>query len=339
MKQLTFITAATLLAFATQAQITVTRNDMPVIGDKITQATDTVNITSAGMAGENITWDFSNAVAQKTEEYTAVDVTSTGLAAIYPEANIALTTDEVSFSFFNINENTLEINGVAASMEGIEPIVYDPALVALEFPLNYGDSYTHDYASEMSFLSEEEGIYKIFVRHHATVEKTVDGWGTITTPYGTFQALRVKETENALDSTFFQTAPGATPIFVGVDESMTVSFDWYSNDVTMAVATFNQEGEFTFAKPRSQSSVDEQTKASKLITYPNPVEAGYGFTMQGLVDMDYTMYIFDVNGKLVQTKNVSGLNVNVSTEGLQPGQYFYQMVAPSKIFNGSVIIK
>lgn len=340
MKKFILTTAVFTSALASQAQITVTQAHMPEIGDKILQFTDTMNILSPGNAGANVTWDFSQAQIHEQLEFRVVDVQSTGMSALFPTANIAMTTDDVSFSFFTSSIDKYEVNGIANGGLGMDPIVYDPSLVALQFPMNYDDNFSSSYASTFSFSAEDEGFYKIIIRHHADVEKTVDGWGTITTPFGTYQALRINEAEHATDSTFFMLTETSEPMFLGVDESFTTSFSWYTNDVKLPVATFDQNGDFSYSKPNNgNTGIEDQQTSSKVISYPNPVDAGYGFTFLGLANMDYELFMYDTNGKLIKQEKVSGLNVNISTEGLQPGMYYYNVVATSKNYNGSLIIK
>lgn len=340
MKKVTFITAALVSVWAAQAQITITQNDMPQVGDKITQFTDTT-ITDAGMAGANVTWDYSQAQIHESIEFRMVDVASTGMAALYPNANLAMTTDDVSFSFFNSTSSKYSINGLADSGSGLDPIFYDPEMVVLEFPLNYNNSFSHAYSSVTSFNgdSDSSGFYRLIIRHHAVLEKVVDGWGTIKTPFGTHQALRLKETETATDSVFVQLTETSQPMFMGEDESATVSYAWYTNDIKFPVAVLDQYGNFSFVKKPENSSIEEHKKIAKLISYPNPVEAGYNFSVLGLNDMNYTMNIYDTQGKLVKSEKINGLHVSIPTDGLAPGTYHYNVLATSKSYNGSIIIK
>lgn len=340
MKKYTLLTASLFSLFSLKAQITITQNDMPVIGDQIFQITDTSYTLDPGISGADLTWDFSSASEAFSTEYNIVDVPSTGMAAIFPGANLAISEDNVSFSFFNSNSNSFEQHGDAMSGLGFDPIVYTPASTILEFPLNYNDAFSTSYTSVMSFSAEEEGFYRIIIKHASTIDKEVDAWGTVITPEGTFDALRIRETETSSDSTFLQMTESSAPMWVGLDESISSSYAWYSPNRKMPVARFDQDGTFHYTKlGASQAGIDEEANSKQVIAYPNPVDAGYGINFRGLENISYTMYIYNANGQLIRTEKISGLNANMHTENLQSGIYHYKIVASSQQFSGSVIIK
>lgn len=341
MKKYTLLTATLFTAFVSQAQITITATDFAAIGDHIVQYTDTATISDPGAAGANVTWNFSAAQKQQQIAIDAVTVNSTGFENDFPTATLAMTEDGgQSYAFFSISNTTYESLGFGANAPGIEPMIYDPALPEYTFPLEFNDASSSSYSSTITMDASDMGMYRLIIRHHGTFEKQVDGWGTLITPTATYPALRVKVTENAVDSTFMQMTEDSEPQFMGESSGTVVTYAWLAKNGKLPVAEFDN-GYFRFLESTSHAAVDEHSTAQAPIAYPNPSQAGQGFRFSGLDDATYTLYLYDVNGKCLYGKKGQGTNLTVETEGLATGIYHYVLAheAQAKPHTGSVLIK
>jgi len=63
-----------------------------------------------------------------------------------------------------------------------------------QFPMNYGQTYADEAALEMAL---PDVGYVLIERSR---QNTIDGWGSLTTPYGTFEVLRYKSEVSEYDS-------------------------------------------------------------------------------------------------------------------------------------------
>ena len=79
--------------------------------------------------------------------------------------------------------------GLSISISGTEiPVASDTIETRYNLPLNYGDTHS---SRGYTYLNLNP-IYDAIWIQYRTRDTEVDGWGSITTPYGTFEALRLK---------------------------------------------------------------------------------------------------------------------------------------------------
>jgi len=200
MKKLSTILIVCLLAIAAKAQITITSNDMPGMSDTLRFSTanvDAVTDSTYQITGANVTWDFSHLVANSQGLESYLPSLQTPYAGFFFGFNRygKLEADSIGFGQFVFrdvyrfykNTNTqFEIEGVGLKYSGFPiPSYYDDNDEVYQFPLEYNDfdSSTFDYTLSLLTLGS------LNTKGYRT--NSVDGWGQITTPYGTFMALRV----------------------------------------------------------------------------------------------------------------------------------------------------
>ena len=103
------------------------------------------------------------------------------------------------FRFTKVEEDSISFTGYAMKVEGNEvPFQSDTIEVAMRFPMNYGDNNNSRAYSKLDFNPVFNGIF-IQYRQRQT---EVDGHGTLLTPYGNFNTIRVKHTIQEQDSLY-----------------------------------------------------------------------------------------------------------------------------------------
>jgi PKD repeat protein len=201
-----------LTSIYVKAQINIINSDMPRVNDTLRYSNSNLLVSSAPFAltGANYTWNFANLSIenQEVQRYFAPTATPYILQffqASYgiPEGNLALgpigggAASNV-FSFYRANAQANVIVGRGATLQSLPlGIVYSSRDTVFKYPLNYQDAYSGNYAGEASF----QGLGAL--KQVGSRNTIVDGWGTITTPYGTFTCLRVKSTIVGTDSIVF----------------------------------------------------------------------------------------------------------------------------------------
>ncbi len=185
---------------SSKAQITIVSTDMP---SSVTPATYRSSIGQAfpGMdetlAGSNYTWDYSQLTptSQNVDTFVAVPFlyfsflanSTYGLKSNTPTVNLGLVTIDYQYDFYKKATSSYVQTGSGINMSGFPlPVQYSPKDTIYRFPLHYGNigSSTSTFAVSIPTLGFYGGT--------KTRIDTVDGWGTLITPYGTFNALRVK---------------------------------------------------------------------------------------------------------------------------------------------------
>lgn len=192
------------------AQITITSADMPNVNDEVVLGVkQSLTGFNPALTGPNYTWDYSVLVSDSQRVEKIVNPSSTGYPFVgfistyamvnynpdvFPYALLG-TAPTNNYNFYKKQTNQLTIN-VQGSTTGSTPlpIVQNPADVIYRFPLTYGnkDSSNSGYKNTLPGLGYFEKKQKRV--------NTVDGWGTLITPYGTFNTVRVKSVITVVDS-------------------------------------------------------------------------------------------------------------------------------------------
>lgn len=223
-----FLTTILLLNINALGQITLNQNDMPVRGETYRFSTAAnPGIVNFQLKGPNQTWDYSNLRAED-EQYVDTYYSMNNVPSIYQilrfqkGANLSKKEQQLAggslpvggpldniYSFFESNARSYSrvAYGVTLSSNDI-PVQFDTNDVVYNFPLQYGqkDSNTSFFSFPPSGipLPLPGDIY--FERQQKRVN-TVDGWGTLKTPLGEFQTLRVK-TELYYDDSLYAQGQG-----------------------------------------------------------------------------------------------------------------------------------
>ncbi|MDY0343810.1 MAG: T9SS type A sorting domain-containing protein [Lentimicrobium sp.] len=251
---LSFIFCCSVLATA-YCQITITREDMPVIGDTIRVSTALAAQTDPMLTGEDYTWDFSNLVPTSQRVISYVNPTSTPFfyqIVFNPStANLASPVTELDFlsqfqitdayEFYKATAASYVRPGYAVTISGIPvPMKFNQPELLYNFPLTTNapkDSSLSVYSIEFPGL----GYFSIERKR----VNEVDGWGRITTPLGTFDVLRMKSTVYEADSLYLDSLQMGTPINRSI-----VEYQWIANNMSIPVLSISlEEGVQTITYP------------------------------------------------------------------------------------------
>jgi hypothetical protein len=231
-----------LTATTVEAQITITQADFPLSVVNYTSLSDSSSGMSGinpGNAGINQTWNFSTFTTGNTQSFT-VDYNANNPNPDYPSANVSLCGALSVFqscSYQELNSNGLFLYGgiietpLGSPMMMRQQTHYTPAEPSYLFPFTFGsiDSISFFVHQLNTFNPPQGNNDSSIIHYHRTKKIEADGWGTLITPFGTYNALRIKTTRTNVDTTFAHT-PGSgwstetiTPFFTEI------SYEWVSN--------------------------------------------------------------------------------------------------------------
>jgi hypothetical protein len=201
-----------ILAFAIpqsilQAQITITSADMPSANDTLRYSN---GVFSANLpylaAGPNQTWDFSglSPTSQGIDQYKSslqtpyafffVGINKYGRKVADSLGVAAFQFTEV-YNFYRKASSVFEVEGIGLKYLGIPlPAYYSEKDKLYQFPLQFGDrdSSIFKFSINLPTLGSYSQVgYRI---------NEVEGWGSITTPFGTFNCLKIKSSIQSADS-------------------------------------------------------------------------------------------------------------------------------------------
>jgi hypothetical protein len=218
------------LTYTSFAQITITKSDMPASNDTVRYST-ALSLSNFTNTGANYTWDFSSLLTsgQGIDTFKSAFFIDPLYALLFgltdygvPSANtidFSLLSLTNAYDFYKTSNSYLELNGLGASLSGIPlSFPYNTPDKIYQFPMTYGRVDNSDYDLTMTVPATAQ------VHQHGTRANTVDGWGTVITPYDTFQCLRLKSVVDELDSLDL-TAVGTN---IGL-EITKVSYKWLAH--------------------------------------------------------------------------------------------------------------
>jgi hypothetical protein len=180
----TIFLAAILLTSAAFAQITIHSTDFSQAGYSYTFGMAASTEIAVGSSGANQTWIFGDFYWTVLDLRTYVDAASTPYSSQFPGCTRAEHIAPVfgghtdSYSYYRIVQDSLiQLGQVADTV--VMP--YHPPMLQASLPLGYDQHWT----SVMSYdYMGTQAVTDSMICH-------TDGWGTVTTPYGSWQALRV----------------------------------------------------------------------------------------------------------------------------------------------------
>lgn len=344
-RTLPLIILSFLFSVISTGQITVTQDDMPKAGDTIRTST-TMVLTGIDYesTGENYIWDFSDLPVMLQRVDTFVSIMETPLtyqlffnnAFIYPEhqATVALQLFEFdlvpgfqvedTYLFFKESDNDYREVGVGVRLNGIPiAIPYDEIDVVYDFPVAYGNVDSSSSGFEYSF----PGLG--FASSERSRTNTVDGYGTLITPYGEFQALRLKTLISQKDSVYIDTAGQGVPVYREI-----VEYKWLGKGFGIPLLQVIEEGLLVTAtyidslRTSFTGLADPEAQNYDFILYPNPCDDYLSIHYELKNARDVHISILSLYGhevyRIVLKNQSPGLYnriVNIDAEGIVPGIY------------------
>lgn len=335
---------------AAHAQITVDQNDFA-------DANDTARMSEAvwnpfldfAATDTNYTWDFSD--LQWQSQYVDTFRSTLFLSPLYSftfsnlpinpyRSNIAVKGDNMftniplvsslitnGYNFYYKTNSLYRQKGIGVSISGVAtPAPMAHADTLYRFPMHYGDedSAHSDYLLEIPQLGT--------VAHRQFRVNKVDGWGTLITPFGTFDVLRHVSEIRGSDSLYVDTLQFG----IKLDNDIKREYKWIGKDQKEPLLQiFTQAGilgqfqTFEFVTkivyrdsvrflPTAISDNNQGDVPFRL--FPNPSNGLFYVTIP--VDLDDAMLsLSDLNGNLMLQRNLASSTEAIDVLNLAKGIY------------------
>lgn len=329
-----------------QSPISLTSANFPANNDtlrySVAQLTTAINYTQTGT---NYNWNYSSLVPIRQ------GVRSYKLGLLTPYAFFFLSPSEYGekiadtlgagpltiTNYYNFYKkqtspvNAYVVDGAGMTFSSIPvPSYYSDKDELYIFPMSYPkyDSTSFKYSTSSSTL--------IPIQYSKTGYRVtkVDGWGSVTTPYGTASCLRLVTTQYSMDSI----KNTIVPIPFGFANNQR-SYQWLTTSSKIPFLEVNGNlvgSNFTVTEikyrdvVRSLVSVEEQQKLEGFSIYPNPVSDKLVFTVK---ERGLGAVIYDMTGKVVMSVEKmagNGEKQELNVEKLAPGLYQVQLTGSNQ---------
>lgn len=332
-------------------QVVIDQYDMPGPGDTI-RVSQTVNLGAIDLeeTGPDQVWDFTSLfpVFQSVDSFVAVNQTpfvyqlffflTADLAqrqAQFNQFQGFQVTD--SYRFLNTSTTAYREVGFGVTINGIPlPTLYDDPDVIYNFPLSAGsvDSATSNYTFSIPGIAYFGGWKKR--------KNTVDGWGTLTTPYGTFETLRLKSEILQFDSIYIDSLGFGFPVTQEYTE-----YKWLATEMGIPVVEVVDNGliqSVTYIDSLRNifTGIEPVDPGTPFQLYPNPAKEQVSLYVDTMPGSACRIELFDISGLLVFSKEgiaEEGVTViDLEPYQLKPGLYFVLFSVNELVWKRKLIV-
>lgn len=230
---------ALLIASGSNAQIVFDHGDLPVPGDIVVRYVDTLPGSGPGGSGPGQVWDFGDASPHVERTTTVVLPSATPFASSFTTSNLAYDEGGGNYGFFTASPSALITTGFAGDPLGTgTPLVItlNPTLKVHDLPRTFGNHFNDNYRFEVIVDGSAFGVHSVRLRHRGNVFDSCDAHGQLTTPMGTYDALRVKSTEFSVDSIWIRLLAFLPWQFVQAVQDTSTVYSWLAKETKLPVA-------------------------------------------------------------------------------------------------------
>jgi hypothetical protein len=363
MKKITFMALFMSLMVLTNAQISLTDSYFPAVGDVLVTANasrKTINLAKTPAKGTNLTWDYSflrqnsTGVGNDTVRYRTVD---TSVSNYYSTANLMVVVNDSQRIAINKTASSFDLLGYRGVFINSLPISigrlkfpFVPAQQERRAPLAFPSTNTTNWGF---FLAVPSSVLpasilaslpivpdSIRVTYKSIRRDTVDGWGTLKIPGGSYSVLREKRvsynttllegkiTFLGISSWQDVTSQAGVIGIAPIDTSTSIYF--WSNTAKEPIMVYSLRRGVDSASTISYkflpltSVKNTEGVAGSFETYPNPAKDAVFFDLKNWKSGDYTLSINDILGKQYHNEilKVNGQQtVRVPLNGFGNGNY------------------
>lgn len=335
MKKSTLVLMALFLSCigTLKAQISITSADFPHAGMLVVRNIDTTTAISPGSAGTGQVWDFSNLVPSYDDSTLYTMPGQQPGIGHYPNTNMVLQDLDSDINmdggfnyiyyetkpwgwFVQGQELRISFLGIAIAWH----MFYEPPAVTLPLPFTYNSSSNLSTTWKLYATTSFGGVMydSVLTVNHTTVSQLADASGTMITPEGTFEVLRVFQQTEVTDSSFKYQA-GAGWVFDNTGFTVLKQYTWYANGIgeagSLLIDDKKRGGEFSFFKSSAIVGTGNADKEIALHLYPVPATNRINIESSRKI---IKAEIFNSNGTLLisETANPSAIGISDLTPGM-----------------------
>ncbi len=342
------------------SQISYDHNDLFNPGDTIRTSTAlTTGSIDFKLTGNNYNWNLSSLfpVSQNLDTFISIISTPSVYQFVfnniifYPNnvATIALKQEDIETmptfkitdinSFYKESSSKYEFVGFGGSLNGIPiPVPNDNNDIIYKFPVS-------TTSSSDSCISS----YSVLVPNFGYLGQTkkrvniVDGWGTLSTPFGTFNVIRIKSLIHQKDTFHLDSLGFPIPAIV----RDYIEYKWLAKNYGIPILQINADllgipTEIIYIDSiRSILGTNEIINQKfEVQIFPNPANTYFNLSFKNSNNENINLEIYDATGKLIrQEKYNSPKIIKVETDDFSKGLYFVRIIQNSKVFVKKIVIQ
>ena len=255
-----------LIPLAIQAQVRITAENSPQIGNRLVYKINTAaSGLSPGAPGQGQVWDFTNFVQLGQETINIVPPDNIPGRDSFPDANLVFSPGNgVNFSFaLNTDSAFFSLGSYINTGDSATALfnILEPPRKEISYPTEFGSAFEILVRTQRNLGEIAPGTFLISVEEER-IQSKADAEGLMQLPQGEFSVLRIKQNRSRVDSTFFSTAAGRQ--FISANSTQTVTYEWYTEAargplVTLDESSFNTNSSVVSVLDLENSQLDDST--------------------------------------------------------------------------------
>lgn len=311
------------------AQPTLTSASNPQIGQSWSAVLSDPTSFNPGPAGADQSWDFSTLDTAEAPALFSFEVRATAgnpLAADFPNASHVIYWTIFGFELYQYEsaDQTQRITEGGVTWDPSDSTLLNKTLYtdtedALKYPLTYQDTYTFSARQEVSGFGFT-AVYGIEGSVNA------DGYGSLTTPAGTFNdVLRIRVERIRIDSSFFIGQKDTSVQYIWMQEGNATALLVYETTTNE-----DEEPSLNWTSPNNANGIfgPLAEKEKEINIFPNPGSSNFQLELSDFsLHEDIQIQILDLQGKLLIEKEMrnNGNIIPLSLSKLSPGIYLISL--------------
>lgn len=339
-------------------QITIDDTDFATAGDQVFFARAVDLEIDYASTGANYSWNFTDLGSLNDASTNFNSLSGVGFLVNMTYGPLALTNYRATFrtpfddlpldqlggvlpidigdvhQYSRVTNQRYTLIGYSASISGQEiPIKSDTIETKYYFPLEFGDSYQSRGYTSLDMSAFVDARWKQ-MRQRST---QVDGWGTLTTDFGTFEVLRVKHQIQETDSITYEGNSFGIPV------PTMFEYEWIAKGqkspilkIVTTVIAGNETVTTIEVKQNEVVGVNDIAETSKFSIYPNPVVDEVNFKFS---EGDKSITIYGVDGSIIHSFATSSLVATFDSAHLQSGLYIVSVELDGETIKSSFVKK
>lgn len=353
MKKIIILLGCTTFAvFISNAQITLNSYDVIGFGKVMHQATDTltpltIGAINPGPAGANQTWNFSTLQAGLVDTLTSTNPVWLPNGSNFPGSNLALMINSNAVYYLKNTGTGLFIVGADGDFTGGGPtsVLFNPNEELTSFPNTYNTAFqnTSGFALSDSFTLFP-GADSIRITSSKYKDVKTDGWGSLTTPLGTYNTLRQRGLVITADTIWLHTIFPNQWNNVNTNVDTAYHFAWWASGIGFPLLEMDSLKGDTIANVTWLKSlpvvgaVPENAMLKGINAYPNPSSGKFDVSVPEKVNILKTE-IYSALGEKVMNASVSANNSGgVDLSSLPNGIYYLRITTKEGVATRKLVV-
>ena len=359
-----FSTSILLITNQVFSQISIDKTDMPASNDTFRVSLTSITPNDPSLTGENYLWDYSSLAfnSQAVDTFISVSKTSflyqlsfnnsfldpTHLATVASftgtSTNLGVVQLKNSYSFYK-NSNTSFIKvGIGSEISGIPASAkYNAPELLYSFPLLIGnqDSSISKWSVSVPSLG--------YLGETINRKNFVDGWGTLKTPFGTFDVIKMSSNVVYNDSVYSDSLLHGG---MALPTRTQTEYKWIGKGHGIPLLQIVKSGVTTAVtyqdsvRKKSTTAINEKEISNlNLALSPNPTNENLKITYNLNSETRMNIEIFDITFKKskilideIQSAGQHSILFNVHDLGLNRGVYILKTQTKNSVSCSKLII-